>query len=100
MQAMYTAPGYGFPTSAAALDQFLAGLDAETRVIVEPYIKELDYIYTGDRGVDEMTTALNPLMEVIQSCTTIDPSGELPDVQALMDEAADKANNVLGSFFR
>lgn len=97
MQAQYAAPGLGLPASASARDTVIAGMDSKTQKLMEPYIQELPFIFTNDRADNFWTAIAMPLMDVIQKATTVDPSGALPDYQALMDEAAAKANNIYGS---
>jgi hypothetical protein len=96
MQAAYASGGRGLPASASAREQFLSGLDQGTRSLMEAYVQSLQYIFPGDRGPEFWTVVAMPLMQAIQGAATIDPAGP-PDYQALMTQAANLANNILGS---
>ncbi len=97
MQAQYATGGRGLPASTRARETFLAGLDSETQTTMGPYISELPYIFTNDRADNFWTAIAMPLMNAIQKATTIDPSGTLPDYQALMDQAVSEAMVTYGS---
>jgi len=96
MQAAYASGGRGIPASESARQQFMSELDEGTRALMDPYVQSLQYIFPGDRGPDFWTVVAMPLMQVIQGATTIDPAGP-PDYLALMTQASNLANNILGS---
>jgi multiple sugar transport system substrate-binding protein len=95
-QAAYASGGWGLPASAAAQEMIFEGFDAETREIYQVYVDSMQYIFTEDRAPDFWTVVAMPLMDVLAGATTVIP-GELPDYAQLMQDAADKANNILWS---